>query len=294
MNKIALLIIYNHRFDRNIPILNKIYEKRFSHIYHIMPFYDGKEKNVIPVYESSYQFSGYISQAYTHLKNNGFTHFFIVADDMVINPEINETNFWEMTGIYNDSCYISNFISFQNRKEAWIRTIEALRYTTWVMGTEIKNIIPTYENAIERFKLHGLPTTPIPSDIVIRNLMKSNDLSFYEKLRIIKRRGHLAYPLVGGYSDIFLITADAMDKFCLYCGAFAATRLFVEIAVPTALVLATDKIQHDKDIKLKGKALWSAEDYKFLDKYNFSLSQLTAEFPKNILYIHPIKLSKWK
>lgn len=294
MNKIALLIVYNHRFDRNIPILNKIYEKRFSHIYHIMPFYDGKEKNVIPIYESSYQFSGYISQAYTHLKNNGFTHFFIVADDMVINPEINETNFWETTGIYNDSCYISSFISFQNRKEVWMRTIEALRYTPWVMGTEIRNIIPTYENAIERFELHDLPTTPIPYDIVVRNLRKSNGLSFYEKLRIIKRRGRLAYPLVGGYSDIFLITADAMDKFCLYCGAFAATRLFVEIAVPTALVLATEKIQHDKDIKLKGKALWSSEDYKFLNQYNNSLSLLTAEFPKDILYIHPIKLSKWK
>ena len=116
MNKVALLIIYNHRFDKNIPRLEDIYSDRFNHIFHIVPFYDGDKKNVIPIYESSYYFSGYVSQAYTHLKGKGFTHFFVVADDMIINPRINEENLWECLGLKENECYIDGFIDLSKQK----------------------------------------------------------------------------------------------------------------------------------------------------------------------------------
>ncbi|MDD2205616.1 MAG: hypothetical protein PHU62_09970 [Bacteroidales bacterium] len=32
MNKIALLVLYNHRYDKNIPIIEKIYEGKFSYL----------------------------------------------------------------------------------------------------------------------------------------------------------------------------------------------------------------------------------------------------------------------
>lgn len=69
--KVALLVVYNHRYDKNIARMRELYAKRFSHIYHIMPFYDGQKQDVIPVYESSYCFSGYLSQAYTHIGDKG-------------------------------------------------------------------------------------------------------------------------------------------------------------------------------------------------------------------------------
>lgn len=295
MNKTALLIIYNHRFDRNIPILNNIYKGRFSNVFHIVPFYDGDEENVIPVYESSFQFSGYISQAYTHLKGKGFTHYFVVADDMVINPEIDETNLWEKSGISHDSCYILGLTSFQTRKKHWERTIEALGYNPYVKGAEIKNVIPSIEEATERFKFHNLPTGDIPFKYVYKNVRRNRSLNTCEKLQLLRRRGRLAYPLVGGYSDILLVTADVMEKFALYCGAFAATRLFVEVAIPTALVLTSNKIQYDKDLKLKEKTLWNEEDHsRVLGKYNFSLEALNKDYPEDTLFIHPVKLSKWK
>ena len=294
MDKIALLIIYNHRFDKNIPILNKIYENRFSHIYHIVPFYDGEEKNVIPVYESSYRFQGYVSQAYNMLRGKGFTHFFVVADDMMINPSINEKNLWEVTSIPHEHCYIHSFNIFQTKKEHWERTMEALDYDPDIKGVEIRNIIPTNKEAAERFRFHNIPTTPLPFGKLMRNIKKCRTFSLGKKMQILGRMGCFRYPVVGGYSDIFLVTADVMDKFTLYCGAFAATGLFVEVAIPTALALAADKIVFDKDIKLKEKALWTGEDYKFLDKYNFNLQKLVQDYPADTLYIHPIKLSKWK
>ncbi len=85
-----------------------------------------------------------------------------------------------------------------------------------------------------------------------------------------------------------------MPKFCQYCGAFAATNLFVEIAIPTALVLAAPKIKTEKDTILKGTPFWGDEIEKECQKYNYELTELLSKFPSGQLYHHPVKLSKWK
>ena len=114
MNKIALLIIYNHRFDRNIESLEEIYGDKFSYIFHIMPFYDGEKKNVISVYASSYHFQSYIAQAYQHIKDFGFTHYFIIADDMILNPSISENSIFEKTGIQPQQSFIYDIREMRN------------------------------------------------------------------------------------------------------------------------------------------------------------------------------------
>ncbi len=287
--KIALLVIYNHRFDKNIQRIRELYAGRFSHVYHIMPFYDGNENDVIPVYESSYCFSGYISQAYTHLKHLGFTHFFVVADDMILNPSLNEHSIWEQMGIdYSDS-YIDEIVCFQNGgKRWWRRIIDALDYTPDQLGVELKGILPSKEEAQRRFDFHKLPYTPIPRKELLRNPRKK------DFVKMLTRSCELKYPLVRAYSDILLIPADVMPKFANYCGAFAATRLFVEMAIPTALILSADNIKLGNDVKLKPGAMWFEQDFKILEEYNNSLEKLFREFPEGKLYLHPIKLSKWK
>ena len=77
-NHICLVIIYNHRYDQNIKILEQIYKGRFAAIYHLVPFYDGKKQNVIPVYESSYQFQGYVAQGMKYFYNNNYTHYLFI------------------------------------------------------------------------------------------------------------------------------------------------------------------------------------------------------------------------
>jgi hypothetical protein len=99
---------------------------------------------------------------------------------------------------------------------------------------------------------------------------------------------------VRSYSDIFVISSDAIKQFCYYAGVFAATRLFAELAIPTGLVFSAKKIMTEKDIDLAGRALWTNEDFTFLDKYQNKLNVLLNDFPKEHLYIHPVKLSKWE
>lgn len=302
--KIALLIVYNHRFDQNIPRVESLYHGKFSHVFHLVPFYDGDKSNVIPVYAHSYYFQSYISQAYTHLRNEGFTHFFVVADDMLIHPSIDENNLWEMLGLDKDSCMISRMIEIQKRTKPWPRIPEAIAYKVKQTGVEIENVLPSKEKACELFAKHGISTAPINASSYgyldrykrLFKLEKEKEgiISGWFRTRKAPKEIQLDYPLVGGYSDIFLVTADVMPTFCSYCGAFAASHLFVELAVPTAMILSAHKITYIDELKLKGVAMWVAQDFQFLEPYNHSLSALIANYPEDKLYIHPIKLSKWK
>ena len=136
--KTALLVVYNHRYDKNIPVIDQIYANRFSYVYHLVPFYDGDQANVIAVYDSSHYFQNYIAQAYTHLKDKGFTHFFIVADDMILNPLVDENNLWAMTGLGANDCYISRLTIMQERKSFWPHTVKALKYKVKQRGVEVQ------------------------------------------------------------------------------------------------------------------------------------------------------------
>ena len=76
------------------------------------------------------------------------------------------------------------------------------------------------------------------------------------------------------------------------CGIFAAMNLFVEIAIPTAIMLTFDRTRVITRQEIgKFNARTRADD--FGEKYNNSLSKLFQNWDDNLLFIHPIKLSRW-
>ena len=300
MSKVGLFIIYNHRFDKNIPILEELYKNKFEHIYHIIPFYDGERENVISVYERSHFFEGYIAQAYQQIKKIAFDHYFFVADDMILHPSVTQNNLNEYFGIDANTSYLPDFIQFHESN--WIQIKRAFEYNPVTSpGVEITNDLPKLEYFKEKFNKFGLGMKPIKFESVYgyNKFSFKNFFSFFRK-SIYKARisnnGYLKIdlPLVGSYSDILIVDKNTMPKFAHYCGVFAASGLFVEIAIPTALVLSASNIVTEKSLKNKGLTLWSqAEIDSHLGKYELSVSKLNQDFPQNVLYIHPIKLSKW-
>ena len=288
--KVALLVVYNHRYDKNIPIVEALYKNKFSHVYHLVPFYDGDKENVIPVFDNSFFFHNYIAQAYQHIKTLGFTHFFVVADDMVLNPIINENNLWDKLGINVSDCYIPKLNPLQEGTDFWPWITNALKYKTSQPGVEIQKILPSKEEALERFSFYNLPTGRIP---LRRVLTKDRDLLYNRVIKQLPFSLTLDYPLVTAYSDIFLITGGNMQRFFQILGAFAATRLFVELAIPTALVLTVDNLKTDKDVKLKKGDVWFWKINLFGQQYEFNLSSLIEHFPSDKFYVHPVKMSKW-
>ena len=61
---LTLVIVFNHRYDKNIAALEKIYRKKFFNIKFLVPFYNGDREDVIPIYENSHYFQGYFAQGY--------------------------------------------------------------------------------------------------------------------------------------------------------------------------------------------------------------------------------------
>ena len=304
MSEVVLIIIYNHQYNKNIEILEQIYKDRFSNIYHLVPFYNGEKNNVIPVYECSYYFQGYVSQGFKSYFRDEYKHYFFIADDLILNPVINENNYSKYLKLNTSASFIPEIISLHKRKDFWPRIGDAFSWNINFPGVEAKNQLPDCDAALQLFAKFGLEIKPL-NYLQIFNKQEFPKLFkikkvlcyFLWKRRQFKNKNreyHLSYPLVGAYSDIFVISAESIKQFSHYCGVFASTRLFVEVAVPTSMVLSASEIVTEKDLKLQGEALWTKEQHKILDKYEGKLNLLLNDFPENHLYLHPIKLSKWK
>jgi hypothetical protein len=307
MAKACLVIVFNHRYDKNIPVLEKLYASRFSHIYFLVPFYDGHQSNVIPVYESSNFFQSYFAQGYHHFFHEEFTHYIFTGDDCLLSPAINETNITDQVGLPPGSDFIPGFIELHTLTgRPWWHAHKAVDFFNNRKGAEIKKELPLRDEAVKKFEQHGLTVKPLTAGNIFGTQTPPNKKWFeywvfkqYHlryKWKSFRKEGkiELPYPVAGSYSDVIIVSKESIYNFCRYCGIMAAAGLFVELAIPTALLLASRKIVQEKDVLLKGKALWSAKEVEEVEnRFNKSLTGLMNGFPADQLYYHPIKLSKW-
>ena len=307
MTKACLIIVFNHRYDKNIPVLEKMYEKRFSHIYFLVPFYNGSHPNVIPVYESSNYFQSFFAQGYSRFFQESFSHYIFLGDDCILNPAINEINVLQQMGLAPATDFIPGIFTFQQVKgEPWWHAYKGVDFFKNRKGAEIKNELPSREDAVSRFHHHGIEVTTLSKSHIFgtkkpRGGNKWKYWLFQQyhwfNWRAFKKNGklELPYPVAGSYSDMLIVTRESVYDFCRYCGIMAAAGLFVEIAIPTSLLLSSKAIAQEKDTRLKGKALWTTEETETIEKkYNKSLSTLLTGFPPDQLFYHPVKLSKWQ
>ncbi len=304
MNKVALVIIYNHQYNKNIEILERIYSNRFSNIYHLVPFYTGEKNNVIPVYCSSIYFEGYAAQGLKSYFKEEFTHYFFIADDLILNPVINENNYKQYLKLEENTCFIPRLSPLNESPDFWPANFYAILYDGTSAGVEAVRLLPDYNEASRRLTHHGIENGTLHFNQIWKkpNSFKELTEKFtgekmyiprYIKSKITRKKHILTYPLVRSYSDIFVVSSDAVRTFCHYCGVFAATQLFAELAVPTAMAFSAKLIITEKELTLQGRALWTKEDIQQLDKYNNSIKNLLNNFPESQLYLHPVKLSKW-
>lgn len=314
MNKPALIIIFNHNYQQNLEKLDAIYHKRFTNIFYVIPFYQGDRNDVITVFESSYYFQNFIATAIDRLKPLDFEHLLFVADDLFINPIVNENNYQHYFNIDQNACFISNYFLLSDKTEnrpsrpmapLWNPIFHALNFNPHMHGFELCRYIPPFNQAVEKFKNHGLAFTKrIPKGMFFpKKYRKSSNWivnakemnSFIGKqlkhLKYLFKPTALKYPLAGGYSDILILDKSSLTDFSTYAHAFGAANLFVEIAIPSALLLASKKISTENNITLKTETYWYYSKDKLKARVGNSLSALINNFPEDTLYIHPVKLS---
>lgn len=301
-NYICLVIIYNHRYDNNIEILEQIYKNRFAAIYHLVPFYDGKNHNVIPVYESSYQFQGYVAQGMKYFYSDNYTQYLFIGDDLLLNPDINQNNLLNILGISNTDSYIPETCPL-GKCLLWnykVRHFDAFRAFHEYTGTNYKNEIMARNEAFEKIaKLNYIEDDfKLEYKQLFNGIMNKTELLEFiiqhpKHLLKLFRGIEMPYPFFGGYSDLFVLHRDDLVKTAKVFGIFAAINLFAEIAIPTAMELNCKNLKKQNE-KSGSKILWEEAEKKQLElEYSNSLTKLFNNWPANCNYIHPVKLSRW-
>lgn len=312
-NSVALIVLFNHRYDKNLPLLEDIYRNRFSNRFYLVPFYDGEQENVIPVYGRSIFFEGYIAQGLNKFYDKKFEHYLVVADDMVLNPAINENNYKEYFEIANGQSFVPRLMPLHEAGMFWLGTLAAFCYRKKQKYVEVTNELPSIGEAQHRFAFQGVNVRPLtrheifgPFTFNISSLANKARLA----IRLLSRLRHpfkneyeLDYPMVGSYSDIVVVDSQSIKRFAHYCGVLASTGLFAEVAVPTALVLSAEqKIVTEATTKHSGMSFWRPgnvfsqdpeSDVATLEQRFKDLDDIMNNFPQNYLYMHPIKLSQW-
>ena len=88
--KTALVVLFNHQYDRNIPVIREIYSRRFSGLLQLMPYYRGDAPDVCSVFGNSFQFYNYILQARERIRKLDGDYILIIGDDLLLNPRFDE------------------------------------------------------------------------------------------------------------------------------------------------------------------------------------------------------------
>ena len=310
----ALVIIFNHNYEKNIPILENLYSVKFTEIFFLVPFYRGERRNVISVSGNSFYFHGYISQASPILmERSRAKRFLFVSDDLILNPRIDQTNVCDFLGISENANFIPSLDSLENKTNYWSHALNALRWTPNHLGIEVAHLVPKQKESLNKLEMFGTPSLKVSVDSILPQLllsdMKKYRSSFNYFLKylmgaltrlILKALGknhfETKFPFYYGYSDIFIVTRESFVEFSWYLGLFSATNLFVELAIPTSLALSSESLETELTAGVSGQALWQDNSGRIreLEKYSWNFQHFIDEFPENCLYVHPIKLSKWR
>ena len=316
-SRVCLVVVFNHRFEQNLPTLDALYRRRFSHVVYIMPFYGGDRPDVVPVFESSHRFQGYFAQARHRLCDDQFTHYVIIADDLLLNPALNETNVLDGLRLGMGNGYLKNLRSLPETPATWYHHLHVHR-AFHGNGVHQDRELPDPEHVYRKFSALGVP---FPHRCWGSHTLRDWDGSWLPFMKLatnrsalrllprLLRRRRLPYPLLMGYSDLVVVPADGIREFCRLCGVTAAMGLFVEIAIPTILawtcqtVVTEEKtystapvmVDEPKASRWKGLEMWDpASVDALMNRYHCSLARLLDGFPSEWLYVHPIKLSQWK
>ena len=295
---VCLVFIHNHRYDANIGKLEEIYAARFPDRFHLVPFYQGSQPNVIPVYESSVCFQGFVAQAARVLQQREFAHYVFVADDLMLNPGLNAGNLIGELGLDAGCGYIKRADSFDFAWQHLVPSMVALAGPDHNWATEV----PSFEEAAAGWPPRCCRGPDRTQAFCARDQLEASRTPKPQpapakpgerKRPELDWRG-FPYPMVCAYSDFFVVPGCAMTKFSAWNGVFAAAGLFAELSIPTTLLLACPRVRFEADTSWRGREVWEEAIPVFEQEHRLQLAELFRTFPAKQIYVHPVKLSRWQ
>jgi hypothetical protein len=325
-DRICLVVVFNHRYDRNIEKLVALYRERFEHVRFLVPAYTGARPDTVCVLENAVCFQGYFWQAFPRYHDPRFTHYVFIGDDVLLARDVGAANLAARLGLDDRSGYIKSLIGLTDGSYKWVRGCDAIACVNRAPGlARYADLLPAPAEFSARLARHGLP---VQRHFTLRNMRKSPSAAAVNaggryvpyrgglrdlltlappiglatalaarEIPLLSRamrknleRRTLPVPFASGYSDFVVVPAGAVAEFARICGVFAAMNLFVEVAIPTALALTVERIRTEADTGARGLELWRAADVAALEE---RCGRSVARLPEGYLYTHPVKLSRW-
>lgn len=258
----------------------------------------GGKTDVISVYDSSYYFQGFITQAYARLMEMDVEYFLFIADDLMIHPEIDEWNAAQKLGLSKEKEIFCFNLSELNQRESFEWTSMRGSSEPFVRpGMEWHNELPFKEDAFALFReFMGKEYPRVYNEEFFQECTYSEE----EREAFYRSNGstwEVPYPMARGYSDIFAVKKSSLGKVAHMFGIFAAMNMFVEIAMPTAMVLTVKRgnVSFVECSEFTSEmVLWKETEILNVEReYENNISNLLNRFPEGCLCIHPVKLSRW-
>jgi hypothetical protein len=254
------------------------------------------DDEIIPIYEKSINFQGYIAQSFKYLPDN-CDYYIFCADDLLLNPDFTENNIIDRLACEKTS-YIKYLNPIWEHSFAWHKFEECNNYPNEGCNIDYQSLLPSRIKLLKKYKEFGLGY----KNINLKNFRGIHDKTItweriWSGLKYLiktKYKRYVHLPLIEGYSDFIIVPSQSLKKFCHYCGVFSAMNIWVDAAIATALVLSSDKIRTEKDHSYKGTEIWNEDELSLKTASSKNkLDQITKLFDNDEFYIHPIKLSKF-
>ena len=142
--------MFNHQYERNIPVIRELYSRRFSGLLQLMPYYKGDAPDVCSVFGNSFQFYNYILQSRERIRQLDGDYLLIIGDDLLLNPRFDEFSTPSLLGIHGeDTCYLDGFVDV-SLPVCYRGTAEAHHFSITPPGIDAESVnrnVPSYEEA---------------------------------------------------------------------------------------------------------------------------------------------------
>lgn len=305
--KSTACVLFNHPFSKNIPILREVYRERFDDVIFVQPLEKSNDVDVFTSYRGPFCFHGMIVDVARTLLEKRSDYYLFIHDDVFLNPLYDAENLFECLGIPGNGAFIPAVCPIEGDVTSWGWTSSVLWKLFYpknkLSGSGIERPLQFFpdgnkmrEEIMKKYQFKfsdvtydrnvALPESIIfgqnPYSITTERMILDG---LFEKAKNSNSTS-LPFPFFRGMSDFFAVDAETLEKIIPLLGVMAAAQLFVEVAIPTALIVAANRVKRSIEVGLKVDWRWGTER----DALDFE--SMAMRFHEDLLFVHPVKLSK--
>lgn len=301
---VVLCVIFNHPYPRNIPLIKKMYSNKFRQIIFIQPIESSDRDDVVVSYRGSYNFQGMMVDVLPRLEEMSAEYVVFMQDDCLLNPFFDERNILKELKVEEDVPFHPYFAPLTGSIETWAWTLTTVWKVVYsgnaLTGTGVENYrryLPDAVTAREHLSSrYGMKFSPISNvELVTRRFGALADPESDQRLTSTLIEGlfktapggeiALEFPWLYGVSDFTVMSMPSLRKISLFLGVTAATNIFVEVAIPTALAVLHEKVSTTAMTGWHMNYVWDTA------REAVSVEGALSSFANRCAMLHPVKLS---